>query len=140
MNFFDTNLLIAASLPMHAHHRECHSRLASLRKTGAACAAHSLVEAYSVLTRLPMPYRLDTSDAMRIMENTLSFATPIALTPDETIDTLRMLARQNLGGGVTFDALILACARKTAAQRIYTCNGKHFRRIAPDLAPRILEP
>ncbi len=39
-----------------------------------------------------------------------------------------------------YDALILACARKVNATRIYTLDIKHSRRIAPDLAARIVEP
>jgi predicted nucleic acid-binding protein len=39
-----------------------------------------------------------------------------------------------------FDALLLACARKSHAERIYTWNEKHFRMVAPDLADRITNP
>ncbi len=34
-------------------------------------------------------------------------------------------------GAMIYDALILACARKAKANRIYTLDSKHFRRIAP---------
>ncbi len=43
-------------------------------------------------------------------------------------------------GPLIYDALLLACARKINARSIYTSNVKHFRRIAPDLASRIVEP
>jgi hypothetical protein len=43
-------------------------------------------------------------------------------------------------GGIIYDALLLASARKVSADRIYTWNLGHFRMIAPDLAARIVEP
>jgi predicted nucleic acid-binding protein len=39
-----------------------------------------------------------------------------------------------------YDALLLACARKAAAERIYTWNERHFKLVAPDLAERIVAP
>lgn len=39
-----------------------------------------------------------------------------------------------------YDALILACARKVKADRIYTHNLKHFRQLAPDLTASIMAP
>jgi predicted nucleic acid-binding protein len=140
LNFFDTNVLIAASLQSHAHHDPCHARLAIIRKSGGACAAHSMAEAFSVLTRLPLPHRLPPAEALRIVEYTREYSTVVTLTDDEVIETLRALADRNLGGGLTFDALLLACARKIGAKVIYTSNVKHFRHIAPDLASIIAEP
>jgi hypothetical protein len=34
----------------------------------------------------------------------------------------------------------MACARKVEPKWIFTHNHKHFRRVAPDLASRIVEP
>jgi predicted nucleic acid-binding protein len=140
LNFFDTNILVAASIPSHVHHEASHECLARIRKAGAVCAAHTLTEAFSVLTRLPVPYRLSPADTMRIVEDTSDFCTLVSLTSVETIRTLRSLADRNMGGGLVFDALLLACARKSGAKSIYTNSYKHFRRIAPDLANRIHEP
>jgi predicted nucleic acid-binding protein len=51
-----------------------------------------------------------------------------------------MLANDGITGGAVYDALQLACARKIAAERIYTFNVRHFERIAPALASRIVAP
>ena len=77
---------------------------------------------------------------MLIVEHTLSFTSVVALTGEETLSTLRSLAQRNLGGGLVYDALLLACARKIDASVIYTHNIKHFRQIAPDLEDRIRIP
>lgn len=111
-----------------------------IRENSAACAAHSLVEAFSVLTRLPLPYRLPASEAIRIVDYTREYSTVVTLTEAEIFDTLRSLGLRNLGGGLAFDALLLACARKVGAQAIYTSNVRHFCLIAPDLASIIFAP
>ena len=49
--------MIAASVPDHPHHSECNARLAKLRVTGGAFAAHSLAETYGTLTH-PARYEL----------------------------------------------------------------------------------
>jgi NADH dehydrogenase FAD-containing subunit len=52
----------------------------------------------------------------------------------------RIVVLKSLAGGIIFDGLLLACARKSQAQRIYTWNDKHFRMVAPDLAERNTTP
>jgi predicted nucleic acid-binding protein len=53
---------------------------------------------------------------------------------------LEAAASHGLVGAIIYDALLIACARKAEAKWIFTNNHKHFRRIAPDLASRIIEP
>jgi predicted nucleic acid-binding protein len=53
---------------------------------------------------------------------------------------LERAATDELQGGIVYDALLMACARKIEARWIFTNNYKHFRRVAPDLAARIVEP
>lgn len=89
---------------------------------------------------MPKPYRISPSDALRIVQHTSETCTVVTLTAAETLRTIRDIAERNLGGGLVYDALLLACARKVEAKRIYTNNQKHFRQIAPDLASRIFEP
>jgi len=50
------------------------------------------------------------------------------------------MAKLNLPGGTISDALLLTCARKVDAERIYTWNVRHLKLVAPDLAGRILTP
>ena len=45
-----------------------------------------------------------------------------------------------LGGGKVYDALLIECARHSQADRIYTFNLGDFRRLAPDLAERMVAP
>jgi len=66
--------------------------------------------------------------------------TVVSLTVGEYADTIRDAAQAQHSGGKIYDALLLACARKCNADRIYTWNIKHFRTIAPDLAGKIITP
>lgn len=140
MIFFDTSVLIAASCPHHAQHEASLDRLATADARGGSCAAHSLAELYSVLTRIPPPFRVPPEAALQISQHTGKRFTVVTLTASEHLAALRELANRGLGGGITYDALIAACARKIRATRIYTLNQKHFRQVAPDLSARIFEP
>jgi predicted nucleic acid-binding protein len=54
--------------------------------------------------------------------------------------TVHRTAALKLSGGIIYDALLMSCARKADAERIYTWNERHFRLVAPDLADRIVTP
>jgi predicted nucleic acid-binding protein len=140
MMFLDTSVIVAASLPHDPHHNDCIDRLAIAESRGGACALHTLSESFSVLTRLPLPYRVPADMALKIVTRTSGRFKLISLTPSEHLLAIEQLIQQRLAGGMVYDALLLACARKIAATRIYTLNPSHFRRIAPDLAARIHEP
>jgi predicted nucleic acid-binding protein len=64
----------------------------------------------------------------------------VTLTAEEVFQTVRRTATLKLPGGIIYDALLMACARKVNSERIYTWNEKHFRMVAPDLANRIVVP
>ena len=140
LDFFDTNMLVAATLPFHIHHESANRRLAQLQRDGGACSTHTLAEAYTNLTRLSKGYGIAPSDAVHVLRYVQATFTLVTLTPREYLHAVDALAKQNLRGAIVYDALLIACARKIAARRIYTYNIKHFRQIAPDLAPTIVEP
>ncbi len=84
--------------------------------------------------------RMPPADAARVVAHTAKRLKAIALTATEYVEAIDGLARLGHSGGMIYDALILGCARKAKARRIYTLNPRHFRLIAPDLAQKILEP
>jgi predicted nucleic acid-binding protein len=139
MNFFDTNVLVAATIPTHVHHERSFSRLATLRKAGGSCSAPTLAETYNTLTR-PTLYGIPAYAAVKILEEVAQAFTLISLTTKEILSTLEDASTKNLIGPLVFDALLMACARKAGATAIYTSNTRDFRKIAPDLAAIIQEP
>jgi len=121
--------MIAAVCGWHEHHAaaaaEIERRVA--RGERLAVAAPALVEAYAVLTRLPSPHRLSSSDAWRLIHaNFIERSTVVVLTGAAYVRLLRQLARLSIGGGRTYDAVIAACARRGRAEALVTFNPRHF--------------
>ncbi len=121
--------MIAALVDWHEHHeaavRAVSSRLESGQKLVAAAPA--LVEAYSVLTRLPAPNRLAPSDALALLEANF-FAHPLVTLDGASYKSLLATApARSIAGGRTYDAVIARCAVRSGAKAILTFNERHFR-------------
>lgn len=140
MNFFDTSVLVAASVPEHPQHPESLALLLRLRDLDGACAAHTLAETYNTLTSTRRGYGWPSFAAARVVEQTNKIFTLVSLTTAEMIRVMQTASEQNIAGPIIYDALILSCARKVKANKIYTHNLKHFRQVAPDLAAFITTP
>ena len=140
MTFVDTSVVVTASQPSDPNHGACVARLAAVEQRGGSCALHSLSEVFAVLTRLPLPYGVPPEAALQIVQHTSRRFSVVALTPDEHLAAIERFVGEGLTGAMVYDALVLACARKVKASKIYTLDLHHFRRIAPDLASRIHEP
>jgi predicted nucleic acid-binding protein len=138
--FLDTSVLIAATDAADPRHASSRVLLAAATPATAACAAHTLAEVYAVLSRIPGGKRVRPEHAGLLIEQISAMLTVVPLGTEDYVATLRQTARMRLSGGIVFDALLLACARKVDAERIYTWNEKHFRMVAPDLADRIVTP
>ncbi|HEV3207398.1 MAG TPA: PIN domain-containing protein [Terriglobales bacterium] len=138
--FFDTSVLVPAFLDEHVHHEA--SRVAYLKadKRYDCCAAHSLAEVYSTLTRLPGNQRATTDQAMLFLENMSEKLTFIALNADEYWSAIAAAAESGVCGGMTYDALLARCALKARAETIYTWNLEHFQRLGPKVAKLVRTP
>ena len=124
----DTNCLVAAAIAQHEHHRATVAELSRRRAAGHALimAAHAVLEAYAVLTRLPPPHRLSPADALAVLDRNWGEAETIALTAAESWRALRALAGAGVGGGRIYDGSIAASARKGKCDEILTWNARHF--------------
>jgi len=125
----DTNVVIAALLVWHEHHERAFSALDLLlgQKRRIVLPLPVLLEAYSVMTRLPARHRLDANDAFALLEDSFSgICDLISLDAGEGWDLLRCLRDSAVQGGRAYDGQILACARKAGAREILTFNGRDF--------------
>ena len=138
--FYDTSVLIAAFWGGHVHHLPSIRRFASARKQQAACATHTLAEVYAGMTVLPVQPPIPPEQALLFAEEIHNRLTLVSLNAEEVFETVRNAAAQGLTSGRIYDALLLRCAAKAKAEVIYTWNLKHFRAIAPHLAPLIRTP
>lgn len=110
MRVADTSVVVAAFASWHELHSPARAAIAS----GVRLITHVAVEAYSVLTRLPPPYRLAPEPVNRYLRET--FTTDwLQLPPGETATLLALLSEAGMGGGAVYDGLIgLVAARHDA--------------------------
>ncbi len=142
--FCDTNVLVAAFIESHPHHHSARPVLERIKagKDQGSVAAHSLAEAYAVLTRLPGANQVVPALAWQLIsENVLKDFSVVSLTAREYADTLAKAAVNGVEAGRTYDALLIAAAAKSGADRIYTTNVSHFQGLADvALRTRIVSP
>ncbi|HKH48239.1 MAG TPA: PIN domain-containing protein [Thermoanaerobaculia bacterium] len=131
----DTNVIIAGLLSWHEHHAAASAELITLLEDKAEIVLplHALVEAYSVMTRLPPPHRLGSDAALEILESSFRDRTNlVGLDGDEGWGLIEEISRRSISGGTSYDGMILACARKGGAQRFLTFNRPHFERLGAE--------
>lgn len=130
----DTSCLVAAACAWHRHHDATRREIERRDAAGEnlVLAAHSLAEAFSVLTRLPEPHRLRPDDAMELIEANWGETRLIALTASDYRSTLRRCRDVGIGGGAVYDALIAACARKARVETLVTWDLEGFERFLED--------
>lgn len=142
--FFDTSVLVAACVAAHPHHARAHPALSRVvRGEDQGCLGiHSLAETYSALTRVPVSPRIHPSEATRmIRQNLLAHFELVAAEQTEYLWALQAVEQLGLPGGKVYDALLIGCAKKVAADRIYTFNLADFRLLAPpELLERVTSP
>ncbi|MGE3270861.1 MAG: PIN domain-containing protein [Chloroflexota bacterium] len=126
----DSSCMIAALLPEHRHHgralQAINSRL-DARHT-MIVVAHTLLETYSSLTRMPAPSRVAPSVALSGIEDTFfTKGVVVAMRHDEYVQLMYRLVNGGTLGGQVYDAAIVACARSAGADELLTFNERHFR-------------
>jgi predicted nucleic acid-binding protein len=139
--FLDTNVLVSAVIKQHVDHERSFAALERVLagKDEGSISAHSLAEMYAVMTKLPAPYRHTPEQALlSIEENVLKQFKTVSLSGTDYAALLREAAGTGIQGGTLYDALLLKCATKSGADRIYTLNLKHFQAIAPPGIARLL--
>jgi predicted nucleic acid-binding protein len=139
--FFDSSVLIAAFYAPHVDHGASLNAIRTAKRKSAFCAAHTLAEVYSVMTRMPVRPRVSPSQGLLFIEAIQERFTVITLTDREYFAVITDAAGRGIVGGRIYDALILRCARKAMVEAIYTWNLTDFQRVAPpDLASAIRTP
>ena len=126
----DTSVVVAALLAWHESHEPALDAMIAALRGDLVLPAPALPEAYPVMTRLPAPHRIAPSDARELLSGSFEGrARVVALTEKEAWRFLKETANQGVSGGATYDALILACARKGGASRMLTLDRRDFLRL-----------
>ncbi len=120
----DTSVVVAAFAPWHEHHGRALNALADKPHLTASAAT----EAYSVLTRLPEPFRAEPVLVAEFLRRT--FATPrLTLSVDAQTAMPSQLAHLGISGGATYDGMIALTALAAGAKLLSL-----DRRAAPNYA------
>jgi len=131
----DTSLLIAALQDWHEQHEAAWQALDRLLASEGETVlpVRALLEAYSVMTRLPPPHRLAPSTALEVLQGTLEESVRLIALPEEASwRLLGAFAESGTIGGAVYDAEIIECCRHAGATKIVTLNRRDFERLAPD--------
>ncbi len=133
MKAADTSVVVAALAAWHEGHESARTAIAGEE---IRLPAHCLLEAYSVLTRLPPPHRLDPRAALDLLR---AFAdAPLTLGKDAYASLLGRLVESGISGGAAYDALIgvtaahhdaLLLSRDRRAGRVYDLLGVGFEMV-----------
>jgi hypothetical protein len=97
----DTSVVVAGFASWHEGHESAAAALAR----GPRVPAHVLVEAYSVLTRLPPPHRAPAGLVATFLAERFPEA-PLVLPPRAHLELVLASVRSGLAGGSIYDALI----------------------------------
>jgi predicted nucleic acid-binding protein len=132
--FFDTTVLVASASDAHQHFVQASAAVARVAagKDKGFISQHSIAEVYAALTRMPVVPRIHPLEAARLIrENILENFQTIPVTKEDYLEALAMVSNSGWPGAKIHDALLLRCAQKCPAQRIYTFNLKDFKQMAP---------
>lgn len=109
----DTSVVVAAFAAWHERHQPARAILGM----APHLAAHTALEAYSVLTRLPEPFRAEPRTAVEFLERT--FATErLTLDAEEQASAPGRLCALGVVGGATYDGLIAFVALSAGAELV----------------------
>jgi predicted nucleic acid-binding protein len=97
----DTSVLVAGFATWH----EAHESAARALNRGVRLVAHTVVETYSVLTRLPPPHRI-APEVVHAYLTDVASADYLTLDARSHLDFIDSLAAHNVTGGATYDALV----------------------------------
>lgn len=128
----DTSCIVPALLAFHPDHSACRAALEERLGRGEqmVVAAHTLAEAYRVLTGMPAPRRIAPEVAWRSIE-----AAFVANREVVQLEGVRMAAvltdasRDGIAGGSIYDFLIAATAVDASVSVLVTRNIRDFGRF-----------
>ncbi|MGE3289565.1 MAG: type II toxin-antitoxin system VapC family toxin [Pseudonocardia sp.] len=107
----DSSVVVACFGAWHEHHEPARALL----EVRPRLPAHAGLEAYSVLTRLPEPFRAEPGTVAEFLART--FPEPrLVLDPAVQAELPRRLATHGISGGAVYDALIALTAAEAGAQ------------------------
>jgi len=123
----DTNVIVAALSTWDPRYEAAARAIEQLADENTLIVpVHVLMEAYSVLTRLPQPYRATPIRALRALRESFGDMLVAGLPTGHVWPLLGTFANRDISGGRIYDAVIAHAAREAGAEAILTFNPRHF--------------
>src|SRR5215472_10095676 len=138
--FFDTSAPVPVFYADHVHHKPSIDRFVQFDRGTGCCGAHSLVEVYSTLTRMPGKHRISAEQAMLFIGSIRERLSIVALNGDEYADALQAAGALGIVGGGIYDAMLAHCALKAEVNAIYTWNTRHYTLCGPEVTGLLQTP
>jgi len=139
--FLDTSVLVAAFWGDHPQHDVSVALLKTASPSSAFCAAHTVAEVYSTMTRLPVKPPVPPEQALLFVQQIRQLFTVVSLTDEEYFSTVERLAQNGLAKNYIYDALIVRAAEKSGADIVYTWNIGDFLKVShPSILSKIRVP
>jgi hypothetical protein len=110
----DSTVLVAGCVVDHRFHVVARSAVSEVRAEGRL-VAHTMAEAYSVLSAPRGVYRVEPGVVVDYLEGLLGDSSPIQPRPESYREALELLAGEGRGGAPVFDTLIALAARDAEA-------------------------
>src|SRR5450432_3063140 len=96
--FFDSSVLVPVFYGDHVHHRASLDRFIQFDKSTGSCGAHSLVEVYSTLTRMPGKRRLSGAQAMLFISDIKDRLSLVSLDGEEYLHSIQTACEMGIVG------------------------------------------
>lgn len=123
----DTNVIVAALAIRHVRHEAAAAAIQRLADENTfVVPLHVLLESYSVLTRLPRPFRVAPLRALRALRESFGDWLVPGLAMNDVWPLLGLVANGNIAGARLYDIVIAHTARRAGAEAILTFNVRHF--------------
>lgn len=135
--FLDTSVLVPVFYGDHVHHAASLHLFITFDRSTGCCAAHTLAEVYSTLTRMPGNHRISGEQAMLFITSICERLSIISLSGDEYTKALAASAALGIVGGSIYDAMLAHCALKSEADSIYSWNSRHYLQCGPEVTRRL---
>ncbi len=127
--FFDTSVLLAGLVDFGPQSGPAQQAMHAVAEgtVAAATAWHCCLEVYSLATRLPPEFRVQPSDAVRLLQDEVFGRIAVHDLPSVgRAGFLASLVQDQIAGGRVYDAHIAEVAHAAGARVIVTDNRRHF--------------
>lgn len=109
----DTSVIVAAFGGWHEHHEPARAVLSRESRL----PAHAALEAYSVITRLPEPFRAEPAVVVEFLRRT--FPSPrLSLAADQQAQLPERLCAAGIAGGAVYDGMVALTASAGGAELV----------------------